>query len=334
MSLFYNILWLEDTETWYNAQIKSLKREFDKRRLILKSDLETKASDFINKIQKEASGERFNHYDLILVDYNLSDARYKGDDLIKEIRKIPLTVDILFYSSNDETAMRESLKTAVHNDEDFFEGTYLTSRSQYKSKLLKLVDKSIKRSNSIVELRGTLMDLTAEFDFIMKESVIALFDKLSDPDKKIVMDEIINAKNIAQEKSKNNFNAIDKAISKYNIEKIFSSIYYTMDQTDKYKILELIIDKTGYKFFKNKELSKYKDEVIEHRNNLAHKKIEFAPCYKFLIYYNKLIELKIQVCECKNHSDEHKYSLTKCEEIRQSLFDYWGEFQTMFNAIT
>lgn len=129
--------------------------------------------------------------------------------------------------------MRESLKTAVHNDEDFFEGTYLTSRSQYKSKLLKLVDKSIKRSNSIVELRGTLMDLTAEFDFIMKESVIALFDKLSDPDKKIVMDEIINAKNIAQEKSKNNFNAIDKAISKYNIEKIFSSIYYTRKQTGK-----------------------------------------------------------------------------------------------------
>lgn len=124
------------------------------------------------------------------------------------------------------------------------------------------------------------------------------------------------------------------AVNKYNIEKIFSSIYYTMDQTDKYKILELIIDKTGYKFFKNKELSKYKDEVIEHRNNLAHKKIEFAPCYKFLIYYNKLIELKIQVCECKNHSDEHKYSLTKCEEIRQSLFDFWGEFQTMFNAIT
>ena len=97
MSLFFDVLWLEDTESWLDTQIKFLHREFAKKQLILRVNKQVDADGFLEVIKNSCTDDQFHHYDIILVDYKLSSAKaLTGDTFIKQMRLQNINSNILF----------------------------------------------------------------------------------------------------------------------------------------------------------------------------------------------------------------------------------------------
>lgn len=172
MNTIFKILWFEDEQTWYNMEKLRVEGILNTHYLI--PEIVRKSGDDFNI--DELTG---NDFDLILMDFKLAD-EVTGDTIVAALRESSILTDILFYSS-EEDAMLAAIRTKMPP----IDRVYLTKRDYaiFAEKVGKVIEKIVKRSEDIVNLRGFVLDNTSDFELRIKEILNLCWQKFDDAQK-------------------------------------------------------------------------------------------------------------------------------------------------------
>lgn len=187
MDIDYKILWFEDTDEPYNTLSRRTKRYVEQKNLRCAIDRISGASTF------DISKYDLNSYDVLVVDLQLAEGS-KGYDIISAIRACSYVNDILFYSAAGVSVLEEEMKKYR------LEGVFLSDRDnrEFMGKIQKLIDKSVRRSENVINIRGIVMDETSEFDSQMKDIILAAQTIMSESEiltvKKYIRQKLLKAK--------------------------------------------------------------------------------------------------------------------------------------------
>ena len=204
----FKILWFEDDPSWYKTALRRVKLSV--------------ASHFLqDMITRKSSGDVLNieelkdaKYDLILMDYKLSNGSPNGDAIIKCVRDNLILTDILFYSS-DEKKMITSFRRKIPE----MDGVYLAKRNidEFAEKTGRLISKIVQRSEDIVNLRGMVLEATSSFEMKTQKFLSKLIDSVEPLEKKY-LDERLTDK-ILKSRVDNANKKIDSKVDLYTINK-------------------------------------------------------------------------------------------------------------------
>lgn len=279
MDINYKILWFEDTDESYETLSRRTQSYVESKNLKCQIKRIYGASDF------DISQYDLNAYEVLVVDLQLSQDS-KGYEIIRAIRASNYVNDILFYSSAGVSTLEKAMK------EYKLEGVFLSDRNNrmFMEKIQQLIDKSVRRSENIINIRGIVMDETSEFDSQMKDIILAAQSLMSLEEicciKKYIREDLLGKKIDDASKLLEKFpDSCDWAISDLLEEHEFTSmmrarlVNKVLGQTSNPKIQELIAScrdilpelyagpSGKFQFAKA-----YGDNVIMFRNKLAHVK--------------------------------------------------------------
>lgn len=162
MDINYKILWFEDTDESYETLSRRTERYVQSKNLRCQIKRIYGVSDF------DISQYDLNSFEVLVVDLQLSQGS-KGYEIIEAIRASNYVNDILFYSSAGVNTLEKAMK------EYKLEGVFLSDRDNriFMEKIKQLIDKSVRRSENIINIRGIVMDETSEFDSQMQDIILA-----------------------------------------------------------------------------------------------------------------------------------------------------------------
>ncbi len=325
MDINYKVLWFEDTEESFETLSRRTKRYIESKNLRCQIDRVYGVSEF------DISQYNLNSYEVLVVDLQLSqDSR--GYDIINIIRTANYVNDILFYSSAGVATLEQIMK------EYRLEGVFLCDRDNRKfmEKIQQLIDKSVRRSENIINIRGIIMDETSEFDSQMSDIAIAAQTILSEEEKATIKDYISNkllaeaaekAKELAEKYAvqsewalsdllaENEFTSMMRAklVNKMLGLKGNEQIVKIVAQ-NKELLPEAFSSKDGRPIFANA----YETNVIVFRNKLAHVK-QLNAEHPVLIG---------KICGKEYYCDS-----AFCTSIRQTLIRYKQWFDEVYDSI-
>lgn len=165
MRLDFKILWFDD------QSIDGHKRVIDEilmRNYCLKLVVSNK------KGNEDLSKTNYDKFDLVLMDYGLIGSE-SGVEKFKSIREAHSYVDVALYSTTMQK-FREDLKRLEESGIDIEGAYYLDYQNDtlFEEKIEKIIDKIVKRSESIENLRGLILSETAAFDKRVYELIVRL----------------------------------------------------------------------------------------------------------------------------------------------------------------
>jgi len=274
MDINYNIIWFEDIDEWYNTLSRRLTRYIKSKNLKVNIDSVKNVKEF------DIQDYHLDKYDLLVVDYELEDNTH-GNEIIKMIRSGKFVNDILFYSSHGFSTINEVMK------EEGLQGVFIADRDngEFIDTAKLLVDKSLRRSENLVNIRGIVMDNTSEFDNKVREVIGIAWNHLGESRQNIIN----YIKNDLLENYKSSSKRfIDKyeTISEYNINELLSEREFTaymqarlLNKCINSNVLKGLFSEVYCKCFEEKTLAgkmkffeKYNADIIDYRNALAHVK--------------------------------------------------------------
>jgi hypothetical protein len=322
MRVKYKIIWVEDEPDDMEVKIRDIESELHKNAFIpigLKSPYPS-YEDFEKNVLTNFDATMFNDCDLLLIDNNISaenNDKHSGGALIAQLRKQGVYTDTLFYSG----AISEYRSNVLDNV--FYSGT----GEEFSEKFKAILDKQMNQAMNIANIRGYLMDSTSDFDFISKIAAEYYFKNLSGEEKNLVLDKI--KEKIEEQKSKE-VTKFTKIAKKYANDKLvvvaFDAMEYAITVEDKFEIFALIMKLSNKLSADKTDMftdGHYRENIIAHRNKLAHSKLYYGENDKSHIKIAKsLEELNCDCASCKN-----KYTLTECQEIRQKIYEYYRLFE-------
>lgn len=317
MHMNFRILWIDDSIDYYEAT------ELQIKRLVLNNNMHPTINffdDYEEFCQKELDNfeeERFNRYDLLIIDYALSDIT--GIEIIQELRRKQIYTDIVFYSS-ELHKMREEVKKG-----ELLDGIFFADRKDLTSAVNNVIRKNMRREYSIANIRGLIMDSTSEFDYICRITATDLFSKLSEEDQKDVEAQLREFVEAASKRSTKTFKGLDGKKGLGYVTTAMNSTDYVMNNADRYSILNLILQRSGLFTYVPEDMDKcYDVDVIKARNKLAHSMLFYGECQKKLHVTKVRQELK---CDKKCDDCKADYDLQSCEALRKNLFQYYCLFK-------
>lgn len=264
MNCTFKILWFEDELTWFNMIESRVKEHMSK--YCLKEYINRKNGDDFDLV--ELCG---NEYDLILMDYKLA-SEETGDKIIYSIRAQNILTDILFYSSQ-----YDEMLLAIKNASPPIDGVYYANRKleSFQPKLEKLIDKVVKRSEDLVNLRGFVLDNTCDFEVRVIEVLNIVWQKFSEGQKDILKEIVHSTIKSKLKRQEINHNKIT------NKEPIFPPAIndkYFFNHSERLFILTRVISilQNDYGFEPKQEHEnfkiKYEKDISQYRNALGHRK--------------------------------------------------------------
>lgn len=265
MNYNFRILWFEDESGWYKGAKIAVDAHIEKH--CLKSDI-TRMRNADYNIDLLTG----NSFDLILMDYDLNSKR-TGDSLIKEIRASEIFTDILFYSSK-----YDSLLSSIQTVFPPIDGIYYASRKmeEFNSKLEKIIDKIVCRSENLVNLRGFVLDNTSDFECRIKEILKICWDKFNGKQRAALEEKLQNL--FVGKKQRINF-SIEKFMESEQVFLITNEDKYFLSVSDRLDLLNIALDilvkeyslpvERVYGDFKQY----YTESINVYRNQLGHVKL-------------------------------------------------------------
>lgn len=268
MNTVFKILWYEDTPTWYNMAKIKVEEILEQHYLI---------PDIINKDGDDFNISEFtgNEYDLILMDFALADG-LTGDEIVMALRKSDILTDVLFYSSQEEL-MIETISKYTDNFPPL-DGFYITKRDHniFLSKVELLIEKIIKRSEDLVNLRGFVMDGTCDFEVRIQEILNFAWEKFNE-EQKAIMNGYVFDKIKSNEKRDNKTK--EKVLKNNPIFPAANNDKHFFTNTDRLyllsKAIKILQDEYGFihkEEYDNFQKS-YEDNISKYRNPIGHKKV-------------------------------------------------------------
>lgn len=264
MNTFFKILWFEDEVTWFNMErlrINSILQEHYLIPEIVRKD----GDDF------DISELTGNDYDLIIMDYKLAEGT-TGDTVVTAIRENNILTDILFYSSEEHNML-----TAISKGMPPIDGVYLTKRDYnlFTQKAENLINKIVKRSEDLVNLRGFVMDGSSDFEVRIQEILNIVWNKFTEDEKGILEEAVqrtIKRNEDRDQKTKKKVLEVNPTFpAAVNNIHFFSNSdrLYLLD-----KAIKILLN--NYSLSEEEEFSSFKayyeKEISNYRNALGHRK--------------------------------------------------------------
>lgn len=264
MNTFFKILWFEDEVTWFNMErlrINSILQEH----YLIPEIVRKNGDDF------DISELTGNDYDLIIMDYKLAEGT-TGDTVVTAIRENNILTDILVYSSEEHNML-----TAISKGMPPIDGVYLTKRDYnlFTQKAENLINKIVKRSEDLVNLRGFVMDGSSDFEVRIQEILNIVWNKFTEEEKGILEEAV-------QRTIKRNEDRDQKTKKKVlEVNPTFpaavNNIHFFSHSDRLYlleKVIKILLD--NYSLSEEEEFSSFKayyeKEISNYRNALGHRK--------------------------------------------------------------
>lgn len=313
------VLWVDDTPGFYKQTKEVLEMYAEDMGVSVCFEYEQVGASIFDRIAKAKKG--FKVYDIFFIDYSLSGV--VGSDIIRELRSEDVDADILFYSSQHETEIREIVTKNLGS----YEGVYVAGRENFEDKSNYLIRKNFRRLLSLTNIRGVLMDQTSENDYAMKSYILEKFNHLAENEKAIISDMLIE--NIKSVKKKLE-NDIPKELEKLEVDgikdigKTLKLPSYLFPLKLRYEIFEKIVKFRDENVFEENPIEVYMNKIIKARNNLAHKKLEICQMQQYILYYDDIKQYKQRQCpqDCSLHTDSNKIGIEEWEEIRKEVIKF------------
>lgn len=308
MNLEYNILWVDDNieglESLFDTHIKG---QIESLGFLMKLDFANNEDELKNILSKK------NNFNLIFMDYCFDDEN-KGVNLIEEIRAKDIYSNIIFYSAQDIEELKKAIKDNNIN------GTYAFYRQNILrdlEKIKKMIKFDILNNLDESAMRGITMAEVAEIDHILLDIV----KMLPDENKWEIIEH--NSKNVRHQHCKKLIEKLDNNDQKEKYISKCQEILSIKDADLKKSILEdpdkssrvfptsartefLYGNETFNKIIGEHNIEqlrlfkKYKTDVIEPRNKLAHYKnpgnINYTELRKNIIKHkNNIIKIAEEI---------------------------------------
>jgi hypothetical protein len=325
MDINYKILWFEDTDESFETLSRRTSRYVEGKNLRCEIKRIYGISDF------EISQYDLNSYEVLVVDLQLSQGS-KGYEIINTIRSSNYVNDILFYSSAGTSVLETAMK-------DYrLEGVFISERDNrlFMEKIKQLIDKSVRRSENIINIRGIVMDETSELDTQMAEIVLA---------SQALMDvEEISAikKYISRELLQNKATQITKLTTKYSDENEWA----LSDLLNEHEFNSLMRARLVNKVLGKGENQTIRDAVSRCNDKIPEEfltstgKIAFADAYdkKVIVFRNKLAHVKR--LNAQNpvpigtiDGVEHRCDSEFCSMMRERLIRYRCWLEAIYESL-
>lgn len=264
MNTTFRILWFEDELAWFKMEELLIDD-------ILRAHYLTPLINRKNGDDFEISELTGNNFDLILMDYKLADGA-TGDTIVAALRKSNILTDILFYSSEED-----NMKAAICGNMPPIDGFYLTKRDHkiFTEKVSGIINKIIKRSEDIVNLRGFVMDGSCDFEVRIHEILNIAWAKFSKPEQAILED--ATQRNIDRN-DKRDSKTRERVMSQKPLFPAAVNDRHFFSHTDRLYLLTKVIGilQENYGFREDEIVngfkSHYEEDVSCYRNALGHKK--------------------------------------------------------------
>lgn len=325
------MLWVDDLPTWYNQTKEIVEMDVEDQNLLAEIEYISNCQELLYKIDQEQDG--FKVYDMFFIDYALSD-NITGSNIIKLLRDMDINSDILFYSSDNEDQIRDTIK----KDLGSFEGVYVANRTNFRDQSQKLIKKNAKRLLSISNIRGVLMDQTSENDYIILSYIQEKFNSLDKEYKKEINSMVLNHLISDKTKYDNIYNKEVKKIQDQGITNIkkFLGLPSSLVPLDlKYRIFLKIHSSNSNGGSGDQWLDNYFNNIVTKRNTVAHKKLEICRMQKNILYYDNINQYNNRQCpeSCDLHDDNNKISVEQWMNIKKQLIDYGKYFDDILHNL-
>lgn len=315
MNLNYRILWVDDDESFIESQEQTLEK--------LKEHIEDEGFD-IEFIFKTSPSEIDvssvgNDFDLIVIDYNLTENGENGDDVIKAVRDHNFLNEVIFYSGKASSNLRQIAA------EKQLDGVFFSTKDADAlfAKILSVFELTVRKVVDINNMRGIVMAAIADIDHQLTDILKILHDKLQD-DKKIehrkklfgkMLPSMSSIKRLTQNDQHEALTALSAAIDalKQLDPKDFTDLvgHRGFDSHKRVEAVESFCKEgASLEGFKGK-IEKIK-ELLKWRNALAHQK----PTMRENIAYFELTEGEFKAFNAESGRDlrkslrEHRIHLT------------------------
>ncbi|SMN01909.1 hypothetical protein SPONN_198 [uncultured Candidatus Thioglobus sp.] len=251
MKLEYKILWLDDNIDAFidDEHVKDIDKYISDQGFDTKIHTKSNNEEFFNTLD--------DTYDLILTDYHMDGLN--GDEVVKKIRENSIFTEILFYTAKADLTDTQKL------DRISFLETTTEHEEEVVKKAKELVDLTIKKFQDIIAMRGMVMSETSSLDVQKIEILESYIDSKSTNELKNLHDNIFSKIKLSvDEKCKKYKRLVDKDDGLKKLMKdrvLFSS-------SRKIEALSFILQELEMDDFSEK----YKDEIINPRNQFAHAK--------------------------------------------------------------
>lgn len=342
-----NILWIDDSEDWMEREKETINRYLEELNIRVRWEEVTDADIIYHKIDCQSTG--FANIDIFLIDYNLSlkikengvEKEIYGNDIIRMLRKCNIDVDIVFYSSTNES----KIYSIITEDLKTYEGVYLADRSYFDTKVMKIIKKNSRKLNELSNIRGFLANQTSENDFIVNSVIYKCFNELDKENKLKVLNEL-NSK--VNKNLDNYIKEHEKFKEKYpelidqtnlnkdcNIRKCFKNIRLLLTQVDRYELFYEIISILEPDLSKEIDLIRYREKIVKMRNNLAHRKLVLCDEQKYIKYANDVDQLNASDCDndCLSCKNKEFISLNQWEDLKKEIYSYSNYFDELSSKL-
>lgn len=202
MNCKFKILWFEDDYSWF---------KMEKNRIVLLLNQHCLVAEIERKDGYEFNVDSLldSSYDLILMDYKLAETT--GNEIILQIRSSDIFTDILFYSSHYDEMLNSVLNISPPLD-----GIYYSDRKLelFQEKISNVINKIVKRSEDLINLRGVVLDNSCDFEVRVKEILNSCWKKFPEDQRKMLDKEV---KEIIKKNEKRDKKTREKIIHKVPI---------------------------------------------------------------------------------------------------------------------
>lgn len=320
MNTIYKMLWIDDSDEFVDLTQELVEDVVKENNMISQLAIYKTFEEFEEKELQNFDVDIFNLYDQIIIDFALSGTT--GDKIIRDLRSRNIYTDIIFYSSNFET-----LKSEVKESNEQLDGVFYSTRENLTSAIDKVIKKNLKREYNIANIRGLIMDSTSEFDYICRTTTLELFSKLPEKKQQAVVEKAKEYVANAESNSKHNFEKLNKIDGDKFLKNAMEATEYVMNNKDRYAVMALVVREFVNDPVWGEDFSEeYKNALISPRNDLAHNKLFYGECQKKLHIAKKKQPL---CCDQQCDSCKSKYSIERCEELRQMIFNYYLLFNRL-----
>jgi hypothetical protein len=251
MNLTYSILWFDDTDEVFNSlDLEPIQKKFTDWGFEPSFKLITSPDDFM----REAP---FSEFDLIVIDFNLSEYDKHGDEFIELIRSNNVFTEIVFYSGQPASELWDAIRGRE------LEGVYIANRSTVTTKIEQVAKQSVKKVLDLPNMRGIVMAEVGDIDLLLDSILEKGVQELGDDEKQTIFKKFYEQ---VHEQHKKQGSKLDD----FKKEPTPSGMLEMCDTYKRWLSLKRLLK--AHPALTEEGIGDYNEDIIKPRNHLAHGK--------------------------------------------------------------
>ena len=253
MRLDFRILWFENQPDAVKAQREDIIEYIGSMGFVASVQMEESAA---NLEALAAAHEKYDEYDLVVVDYDLGEPGKNGDWVAQQVRRRFGFTDIIFYSGKKPGDLRKMVCDAS------IDGVYCFNRPQLAEKLADHIDQVVRRLSRLEAMRGLTMGVVGKCDDELRKILHAIYLASDDAGKAKLNLAFDDAVARAASSSAEKYGRESKFVGKLASRAASSFVLY--------KVALAILRAYDGVAAQRDKLGAYKEEVLDPRNVLGH----------------------------------------------------------------